>query len=188
MGHGVRAGLLTALIRGVVSELGPRAADPAHVLAEINRSLMPIVEQTGQPVFASAFFGVIDLAAGMLSYGNAGHPPPLVRRAKQGSIERLAPTDPEPATGLIGDFQYTRHECQFDRGDVFLGYTDGVLEATNPQGQMFGEEGLRSVLAKAIGSNGSVLCDSLLKAVEMHSERKVFDDDVCVVVIDSASK
>src|SRR5688572_17836359 len=60
MGHGVRAGLLTALIRGVVEEMGRRALDPLHVLREVNHCLMPIVEQTGSPVFASAFFGIID--------------------------------------------------------------------------------------------------------------------------------
>src|ERR1051325_5347716 len=70
MGHGVRAGLLTALIRGVVEEMGHRAVDPAHVLAEVNHNLMPIVEQTGQPVFATVFFGVIDTNDRSLVYGN----------------------------------------------------------------------------------------------------------------------
>ena len=86
MGHGVRAGLLTALIRGVVEEMGVRATDPVHVLHEINHSLMPIVEQTGQPVFATVFFGVIDLAARRLVFANAGHPPPLLRHARTGAV------------------------------------------------------------------------------------------------------
>ncbi len=186
MGHGVRAGLLTALIRGIIGELGPRAADPSHVLAEINASLMPIVEQTGQPVFASAFFGVVDLAAGILSYGNAGHPPPLVRHARTKTIERLVPSDPEPATGLLGEFVYSRNECPFLPGDLFLGYTDGILEAANDEGGMFGEEGLRAVLAASVDLNGAGLCDGLLRSVERHSGHKIFEDDVCLVVIQGA--
>ncbi|MEO5957627.1 MAG: PAS domain-containing protein, partial [Opitutaceae bacterium] len=146
MGHGVRAGLLTALIRGTVEEMGIRAEDPVHVLSEINHCLMPIVEQTGQPVFATVFYGVIDTAASSLHYGNAGHPPPLVLPAGSDRIARLTPADPEPAAGLLAGFQYTRHECPFRPGARFLAYTDGVLEATGTEGEIFGEERLRDVL------------------------------------------
>jgi phosphoserine phosphatase RsbU/P len=188
MGHGVRAGLLTALVRGVVEEMGPRAADPAHVLAEINHSLMPIVEQTGQPVFATVFFGVIDVAARTLSYGNAGHPPPLVLHARSSTIDRLAIANPEPATGLLADFKYTRHICEFSPGDLFLGFTDGVLEASNGDGRMFGEDRLRDVLTRCRGLSGSEVNEQLLRAIESYSGRSVFEDDVCIVAIEAANR
>jgi phosphoserine phosphatase RsbU/P len=188
MGHGVRAGLLTALVRGVVEEMGPRASDPAHVLGEINRALMPIVEQTGQPVFATAFFGVIDIAARSLTYGNAGHPPPLVLHAASGEIERLAPADPEPAAGLLSGFPYTRHHAGFAPGDLVLGYTDGVLEASNASGNLFGEERMRVLLAASRGLHGAAICDRLLREMERHSGRTAFEDDVCLVTIESAAK
>ena len=185
MGHGVRAGLLTALIRGVVEEIGERTEDPAHVLAEVNRSLMPIVEQTGQPVFATVFFGVIDVAARKLAYGNAGHPAPLVRHAGSRNIARLAPADPEPAAGLLAGFEYTSHACEFEPGDVFLGYTDGVLEAANPGGQMFGEERVREFLSQHYALHGNELSDRLLREVQNYSGRNVFEDDVCVVAVEA---
>lgn len=185
MGHGVRAGLLTALVRGVVEEMGVRAENPAHVLGEINHSLMPIVEQTGQPVFATAFFGVIDVANRTLAYGNAGHPPPLVLRAQHQEIGRLAPADPEPAAGLLGDFAYSRHECEFAPGDLLLGYTDGVLEASDAQGRLFGEEGMSALLSRNRGRRGSEVCDRILQQMEIHSGRSRFDDDVCLVAIES---
>jgi len=186
MGHGVRAGLLTALVRGVVEEMGARAGDPAHVLAEINQTFLPIVEQTGEPVFATAFFGVIDLAARVLSYGNAGHPPPLVLHRKSGEIARLAPADPEPAAGLLSGFGYTRHECEFSSGDLFLGYTDGVLEATNSNGGFFGEERVRAVLKRCAGAPGTAVNEELLREVEHYSGRSIFEDDVCLVTIEAA--
>ncbi len=186
MGHGVRAGLLTALVRGVVEEMGLRANDPSHVLAEINRSLMPIVERTGQPVFATVFFGVIDIMTGTLSYGNAGHPAPLVLRASSSAVTRLAPADPEPATGLLGDFAYTSHECQFVPGDLFLGYTDGVLEASNGEGQMFGETRVQEFLRRSRGLQTADVCTHLLAEVEQYSHRRVFEDDVCIVAIEAA--
>ncbi len=186
MGHGVRAGLLTALIRGVVEEMGVRATDPTHVLSEINRCLMPIVEQTGQPVFATVFFGVIDTTARTLTYANAGHPAPLVRQAETDTIIRLAPADPEPAAGLIGDFSYTRHTVDFGPGDMFLAYTDGVLEAADDQGGMFGEERLHAFLIGARGLAGADLNDQLLRAVQAHCGRAAFEDDVCLVAIEAA--
>jgi len=185
MGHGVRAGLLTALIRGVVAELGERATDPARVLAEINHSLTPVLEQTGQPVFATAFFGVVDTAAASLTYSNAGHPPPLLLRAAVDSVVRLVPSDPEPAAGLIHDFQYSRQETAFAPGDCFLAYTDGILEAANPAGEIFGEERLIAQLVGARGLPGSLVCDRLVRATEAYSARLDFEDDVCIVTIES---
>jgi sigma-B regulation protein RsbU (phosphoserine phosphatase) len=185
MGHGVRAGLLTALIRGVVGELRDRALDPTHVLAELNHSLMPIVEHTGQPVFATVFFGVIDTTARTLVYGNAGHPPPLVRRAHDHTVLRLAPADPEPAAGLLGDFAYSQFECPFAPGDLFLGYTDGILEAADRAGAMFGEERLRQLLLTSDGISGSELSDRLLQQVQAHSGQSQFEDDVCLLAIEA---
>jgi len=184
MGHGVRAGLLTALIRGVVGELGERAEDPVHVLAEINHSLSPVLEQTGQPIFATAFFGVIDTAAGTLAYGNAGHPAPLIRRGADLAIVHLSSADPEPAAGLIAGFNYTRHECAFLPGDLLLAYTDGVIEAPNADDQLFGESNLIDFLQQMAGASGEEVCERLVKQLATFSGRTVFDDDVCLVAIE----
>jgi sigma-B regulation protein RsbU (phosphoserine phosphatase) len=181
MGHGVRAGLLTALLRGVVEEMGSRAGEPTHVLREINRSLMPIVEQTGQPVFATVFFGVIDLDRLTLVYSNAGHPPPLLRAA-DGTIRRLAPEDPEPAAGLLGDFGYSRHEVPFPADSTLLAYTDGVFEAANAAGEFFGVDRLRATLATATA--GAVI-PTVLDRVRAHCGRSEFEDDVCLVCLEA---
>lgn len=185
MGHGVRAGLLTALIRGVVEEMGSRANDPAHVLGEVNHSLMPIVEQTGQPVFATVFFAVFDTATRTLAYGNAGHPPPLVLRHGSENIARLVPADPEPAAGMLGDFRYTAQECVFEPGDLFLGYTDGVLEAADHGGMMFGEDRMKKLLSGCRGLSGAEVSDRLLREVRGHSGTTMFEDDVCLVAVEA---
>lgn len=188
MGHGVRAGLLTALIRGTVEEIGLRGQDPAHVLGEINRSLIPIVQQTGQPVFATAFFAVIDLAAQTLTYANAGHPPPLVLRANDGSMLPLTLRNPEPAAGLIERFQYSQHECAFYPGDKLLGYTDGLFEAVNSTGAMFGEEKLRELIQQSAGKTCRELIDQLVSEVVAFTGRKDFEDDVCVLAVEFAAR
>jgi len=183
MGHGVRAGLLTALIRGVVEESGARADDPAHVIGEINRGLIPIVEQTGQPTFATAFFAVIDLTAGTMAYSNAGHPPPFVLRGATGEMEKLAAADPEPAAGLVQNFTYSQAQCAFQPGDLLLGYTDGLFEAANASGRMFGESELGRLVGASVGRPCSELIARLMTGVEAFTGRSEFEDDICIIAV-----
>jgi sigma-B regulation protein RsbU (phosphoserine phosphatase) len=185
MGHGVRAGLLTALIRGTVEEIGMRGQEPAHVLEEINRALIPIVQQTGQPVFATAFFGLIDTKAQTLLYANAGHPPPLVLRGSTGAMEQLALANPEPAAGLVDQFAYSQREIEFRPGDKLFGFTDGLFEAINSAGAMFGEEKLRALIQQSASKTCEELIHQLVNEVIAFTGRQNFDDDVCVLAVES---
>ena len=185
MGHGVRAGLITALIRGVVEEFAERAKDPVKVLAEINHALAPILQKTGQPIFATAFFGVFDIVAQTLTYANAGHPPPFVLHRGDREVSRLAADDPEPAAGLMADFAYTRHTCSFRTGDALLGFTDGLFEAADATGQLFGEERLRSLVTEQLALTGSKLIDRIVGDIQAFTGRTDFEDDLCVVAVES---
>jgi len=188
MGHGVRAGLLTALIRGTVEEFAPGHANPAEVISEINHCLIPIVQQTGQPVFATAFFAIIDTAASTLRYANAGHPPPLILRGALKSIVSLDLPDPEPAAGLLENFPYSNRMVEFQSGDTFLGYTDGLFEAGNNDGEMFGENRLRAMITQRIGLPGQDLIEHLVREVVAFTGRIDFDDDICALAVESTGK
>ena len=185
MGHGVRAGLIAALIRGIVEELGDRAQDSAKVLSEINHTLTPILEKTGQPMFATAFFGVIDVVAQSLTYSNAGHPPPFVVRRGERTVSRLVANDPEPAAGLIENFPFTRQQCPFRSGDTLLGFTDGLFEAADASGQLFGEARLRELVAANLALSGAPLLDRLVAEIQAFTGRSNFEDDLCVVAAES---
>jgi len=188
MGHGVRAGLLTALIRGLVGELDERAENPAHVLAEINRGFLPIFRQTGQPVFATVFCGLIDTELQRISYANAGHPPPLHIRQATGTVVPLTLDSPEPAAGLVDDFAYTRGECPFAVGDKLLCYTDGVVEATDASGEYFGQERLCTLSLQFGSRSGTELIDKVVSAVRGFSGRDQIEDDLCLRSIESTGK
>lgn len=184
MGHGVRAGLLTALIRGVVEESAIRTSHPGEVLNEINRALMPIVNQTGQPIFATAFFAFIDTSDASMAYANAGHPPPLIVHAGR-EPRRLELQVPEPAAGLVEDFLFTSLTTSFEPGDVFLGYTDGVIEAGNPMDDMYGEKRLLAYVLANAHRNGPELLDGLVADLVAFTGTNVFSDDVCTLTIAS---
>ncbi|HLP24275.1 MAG TPA: SpoIIE family protein phosphatase, partial [Acidobacteriota bacterium] len=184
MGHGVRAGLLTAMIRGVFQEMGPRVADPAHVMSEINEALCPIAEQSGQAMFASAFFALVDLETRTLHYANAGHPPPIVIR-NGSDIERLALPDPEPAAGLLARFAYTSGQTAFHPGDRLIAFTDGLIEATNSSGLCFGEDRLCFLLGQCAGGRFESICTQLLRTVRDYTGGTgALADDVCIVAME----
>ncbi|MDX2185358.1 MAG: SpoIIE family protein phosphatase [Opitutaceae bacterium] len=186
MGHGVRAGLLTALIRGVVEEMSGRTDSPHQVISEINHVLMPIVNKTGQPVFATAFYGVINLGERTLSYANAGHPPPLLLRSATPVPIRLELATPEPAAGLVEDFSFTSHTVPFESGDRILAFTDGLFEASNAQGEMYGEERLGGFLASHSHLTGQELLNAIVNEVIAFTGHNTFEDDLCAVVITSS--
>lgn len=188
MGHGVRAGLLTALIRGIVEEFAPRVTAPALVLAEINQGLMPIIQQTGQPVFATAFYGIIDTAAATLSYANSGHPPPLIVHGATRRIDSLALENPEPAAGLLENFVYSSATAPFAPGDTLLAYTDGFFEASNASGTMFGESRLIHFLSNNATLSGQELIDHLMREIVAFTGRQNFEDDLCAVAIESTGQ
>ena len=89
MGHGVRAALVTAMVRALAEELVSAAGEPDKFLVEINRGLLGILTQTRAPMFASAFYLVVDLARGELRYSSAGHPSALLVRRNMGTVEAL---------------------------------------------------------------------------------------------------
>jgi len=186
MGHGVRAGLLTAMIRGVFQELGPRAEDPAHVMREINEALCPIAEQSGQAMFASAFFALVDLKTRTLHYANAGHPPPIVIR-NGCEVDRLALPDPEPAAGLISGFAYSSGRIAFGPGDRLFAFTDGLIEATNASGSCFGEDRLCFLLGQCASAKFDSICTQLLRTVRDYTGGTgALADDVCIVALEVA--
>src|SRR5215475_2463236 len=137
MGHGMRAALITAIMRGLLEELTPVAADPGKFLAEINRSLHAILKRTREPFLATAFYMVADAAAAELRFASAGHPSPYHLQRKQGVVEPLKFSDPRhgPALGLFEKSSYPACKTRIAAGDLLLLFTDGIYEATSAAGE-----------------------------------------------------
>src|SRR5512146_118948 len=126
MGHGMRAALVTAIMRGLVEELMPVAADAGKFLTEINRSLHAILRRTREPFLATAFYLVADVAAGELRFASAGHPSPFRVRRGTGAVELLSACDPRhgPALGLFDKAIYPTCRCPLAVHDLLLLFTD----------------------------------------------------------------
>ena len=130
MGHGVRAALVAATIRSLLSELRPLWTDPGEFLVRLNRALVDTLKHSSTTVFASAFYVVADLCSGELCYSNAGHPRPLrvTHTADSAESAPLNGDRPGPALGLIGNVKYQTCRCDLSPRDVILLFTDGLFE------------------------------------------------------------
>src|SRR5439155_26834249 len=126
MGHGVRAALGTAMIRALLEGVRGIADEPGRLLAEINRELLAILGQASVPVFLSAFYAVIDVPTGRVSYANAGHPLPLLLRASGGVVEPLTAAGgaPGPPLGVRDQASYAVSSVDMNTGDRVVMFTD----------------------------------------------------------------
>jgi phosphoserine phosphatase RsbU/P len=155
------------------------ADSPAAVLAGMNQTLCGHL--AGQYVTAAYLF--IDTRSHVIRYGAAGHPPMLCFTRRDGRADEIE------QNGLVLGFdagtRYSEREQSLQRGERFLLYTDGLIEAAGGDDDLFGVERLKATLASAAGLEPQEVIDHLLTTVDTWSGRPP-NDDVTVVVVDCA--
>jgi len=183
MGHGVRAALVTAMLRGLAEELLTAAAEPDKFLTEINHRLLAVLTQTRSPMFASAFYVVIDLARGELRYSNAGHPNPLLVRRSTGLVDSLdcPGCRPGPALGVFEESMYPLCRKALARHDLIILFTDGIYEVEGAVGKEYGQGQLLEAVRQRANLPVGQLFDNLLADVQLYAGKQGFADDVCIV-------
>ena len=185
-GHGVRAALVTAMIRALSEELKPLARDPGEFLRKLNYDLCNILKSTGSPMLTTAFYAVADCRTGRLQFANAGHPKPLLLRRSLGQVEPLANTAGrgQPALGLFEDPPYTTSETTLTPGDFLMLFTDGLYEVQGQNEELYSQERLTLDVKTLVTHPPGILFDELLTAIRTFAVSGAFDDDVCLVGMD----
>jgi len=186
MGHGVRAALITAMMRGLFEEFREFAADPGKFITEINRELAGLLGGTDTTLFVTACYLVVDVADGRVCYANAGHPWPLHLQRAAGVVGslRLENARPGPALGLVAGMNYRTLECRLEAGDALLVFTDGLFEISGPGDEQFGMDRLRETICTRLRLPTETLLREVLAEARGFSPSCQFDDDLCVVGID----
>ncbi len=114
MGHGARSALITAILRALVRNHSAVAADPGAFLTELNRHLREVISRSGQTLFVTAFFLVLDTRNSQASWAVAGHPAPL--RVRRGSGKAPQPlwteVQHQPALGLDRGRRFPHHRIR----------------------------------------------------------------------------
>ncbi len=181
MGHGVRSALIVATIRGLIEELGPFRYDPAAFLSHMNTDLSRVVNHPGQTMFATAFYMVMDITTGEITYAGAGHPQPVLLKNGQAAPLHHEAGRVDPALGLFPSTEYHQHTARMDPGDAMVFYTDGIVEAENADTDSFDTARLGDSLCRHAGTDVTGMLEGLVGDVQVFSGRKRFDDDVCLV-------
>jgi sigma-B regulation protein RsbU (phosphoserine phosphatase) len=182
-GHGVRAALVTAMIRALAEELKPLARDPGQFLRKLNSDLCAILKSTGSPMLTTAFYFVADCQTGRLRFSNAGHPKPLLVRRSQDSVEPLANHSgrSQPALGLFDDPPYQTTEIILAPGDFLMLFTDGLYEVQGPDEELYTQQRLLLDVKILLPLPPGKMFDQLLETIRAFATDREFEDDVCLV-------
>jgi sigma-B regulation protein RsbU (phosphoserine phosphatase) len=185
MGHGVRAALVTAMMRALEEQLDELAADPGALLTEMNRALRGVLRQLGTTLFTTACYFIVDVARGRISFANAGHPSPLLVHGADCEVEPItARQTGGPALGLFEDVQYHTDERPVAAGDLILAFTDGLFEAENANAEAFSMTRLRDAIRSRKGLPLEQLMQEVFSEIKSFADGQLFSDDVCFVGVE----
>jgi predicted ester cyclase len=147
-GKGVPAALVMASVRSMVRAVAQASESPGDALRMVND---PLAADIPPNMFVTCFYAILEPDSGTLVYANAGHDLPYLHR--NDAAEELRATG--VPLGLMPEMSYEEKETALEAGEAALFYTDGIVEAHNPKGEMFGFPRLRSLVAK-YGEDGSL--------------------------------
>ena len=176
---GVPAALVMAATRSVLRASAQRLVNPGEVLERVNEHLCPDMPEK---MFVTCLYGVLEPTSGRFQFANAGHDLPYVKTAT-GSEELRARGMP---LGLMTGMAYEEKETVLAPGDSLLLHSDGVVEAHNPDGGMFGFPRLKDAVAQYPG--GHELIDRVLSDLKQHTGPDAEqEDDITMVTLTRAS-
>jgi phosphoserine phosphatase RsbU/P len=183
MGHGVRAALITAMMRAMIETHAAEAVDPGRLLTQLNSEFTGILKQTGTLVFVTVLYCVINIRAGNARFARAGHPPPLHVRRSSGEVQSIiiGGDSAGPAIGIIPNAQFKTTEADLAPGDFLLFFTDGIIEVEAGDGSQFGIEGLQQSVRSNLDQPTESLIDAIVRDVYKFGDSTVLTDDACLV-------
>jgi serine phosphatase RsbU (regulator of sigma subunit) len=175
-GKGSPAALLMALLLAMMRTLVDEGLEGAALAERLNTQ---IVRHAPRSRFVTLFFATFSPLTGELEYVNAGHLPPIMRRAN-GRFERL--TSGGMALGMFEFAQYEAGRTNLGCGDTLVLYSDGITEAEDPWGRPFDDVGLERVIGSGRWASAKELGWEAFAAVEHHARERRLVDDLTVLV------
>jgi sigma-B regulation protein RsbU (phosphoserine phosphatase) len=174
-GHGLAAAVVMAIVQSVLHAHPVGIARSASLLAHVNRQLC----RKHMDGLFTAFLGIYEPISRRLTYANAGHPRPLLRRSSDGSVCPLDAVATFPL-GIDESETFKEATVQLESGDTLLLYTDGITEARGAEGDLFEQDRLTRVFRDG-GDRPAELIERLRKAVRAHEQGQNPSDDQTLV-------
>lgn len=179
-GKGMGAALLTASLEALAASPVQNGMAPGEIAPLVSNLLY---KRTPLAKYATAMLVSVDIAGaanGHLGFTNAGHNPALLVRA-DGSVERLGATG--PPIGLLAEAKFTQAERTLDPGDLLVLYTDGIVEACDPDDEEFGIERLEAFLVALRGAPLDAVAEGIDQALEKFVRGVPYADDRTLVLL-----
>ena len=179
-GHGISSALLMATVRSSLRQRASLTGNIAEIISDVNRQLAQDVEDSGQ--FMTMFFLTLDTETRRLEWVRAGHEPGIVYDSESDSFSELGGLG--IALGVDGEWLYEENKkTDFSNGQIIFLSTDGIWEARNQKGEMFGKKPILS----AIRQNSSLDAPQIIEAIfntlgEFIGEMKIEDDLTSVII------
>jgi phosphoserine phosphatase RsbU/P len=179
MGHGVAAAMLMATARGILRSRCQEPGTLAELLTHMNDLL---VDDTGGERFMTMLLMTIDVDSGHMTWASAGHDPPIIHDTTSGEfVEREGGGLP---LGISEDETYEEHTSADVRpGQIYLAATDGLWEAANSEGQIFGKDRLRDAIQRSADLPAEDMAKAIRDELARFQGDVSQDDDITFVIV-----
>jgi len=178
-GHSIGAALMMAMARSILRREITEGKSPAAILADTNSAMLH--DLSNASLFITMFCARYDPETQQLTFANGGHNPPLLWCAHE---SRILDLDSDGLiVGILEDVQYEEKTISLHPGDILLLYTDGIVEARDPQGEFFGEERLRKLLRDHASESPARLAERIHRTVHQYTQDTPQQDDITLLIL-----
>ncbi|MBA7555807.1 hypothetical protein ES705_48494 [subsurface metagenome] len=177
--HGIPAALLMTTARASLRQRSSMSGSIARIVSAVNRQLSHDVEETGR--FMTLFYGEIDTENKSLRWVNAGHDPGIIYDSSSDTFEELGGRG--LPLGVFEDSRYRESHREITPGQIIVIGTDGVWEAHNPKGEMFGKSRLREIIRTHATKPAKQILDAVIMESEQFRNPLSIEDDLTLVVV-----
>ena len=178
-GKGIPAAMFMMTAKTIIKDLAENGMPVNEIFTKANQKLC---ENNESGMFVTAWMGILDLSSGKLAFANAGHNPPLLKRA-DGKFEYLKARGGFILAGMEG-VRYRANEITLNKGDRLFLYTDGVTEATNLDNKLYGEDRLLEFMNDNLDLEATKLLPKIKTNIDDFVGEAPQFDDITMLILD----
>ncbi len=179
-GHGISSALLMAAVRSALRQRSSLPGDAANIISDVNRQLVHDVEDSGQ--FVTMFYLIIDPIKMSLQYVRAGHDPAIFYDPTKDAFEVLGGMGMALGVDKHWDVKaYTKPMVK--KGQIIFLGTDGIWEARNLQGEMFGKEPIYDIIRNNSSLSANEILNAMMESLKSFQKGAKIEDDITLVTI-----
>ena len=175
-GHGVGAGIISAMTKSALNSQLQHDASPGAILANLNETLVKV---TDEKTFVTCAYVLLNRVTREIHIATAGHPPVLYKKSNGATL--VEHRTPNVGLGMKSGIEFEEETAPMSAGDLVVLYTDGIIEARRKDEEQFGSNRLQEAVMKYSGA--ADVCSKIIQTAQSFSGAKDFTDDATVVSI-----